>query len=192
MRYDGLNDYEIVSYVSENNEVANEVIFEKYRPLIYDRATKLYSYCKNCGADINDLVQEGMIGLLAAVKSYNPEKGAKFATYASICINNSVQTALKKFSRLKAIPQENLVALEEDVLDSTFVISAEDEYLAKESVSTLTEILYEGLSKFENEVLRLHIMGCSYSEIAEKLGKNPKAIDNAIQRIRKKLNGVAF
>jgi RNA polymerase sporulation-specific sigma factor len=71
-------------------------------------------------------------------------------------------------------------------------LSAEDEYLANESVSILSDTLYEELSKFENEVLRLHIVGCSYNEIAERLGKNPKAIDNAMQRIRKKLNGIIF
>jgi len=182
------NDNQLLYEAKNGNDDALNTIIEAYRSNVEAIAMKYIA----SPLEKDDLVQEGMIGLLAAVKSYNPEKGAKFATYASICINNSVQTALKKFSRLKAIPQENLVALEEDILDSTFVISAEDEYLAKESVSTLTEILYEGLSKFENEVLRLHIMGCSYSEIAEKLGKNPKAIDNAIQRIRKKLNGVAF
>jgi RNA polymerase sporulation-specific sigma factor len=133
-----------------------------------------------------------MIGLLAAIKSYNNHKGAKFATYASICINNSVQTALKKVSRLKDIPPANLLPLEDDYLESQVGLSAEDEYLANESVTTLTNILYEGLSSFENEVLRLHIVGCSYSEIGKKLGKNPKAIDNAIQRIRKKLSGVSF
>ena len=84
------------------------------------------------------------------------------------------------------------MSLEEDYINDVVHLSAEDEYLAKESVSTLSTVLYEELSSFENEVLRLYIVGCSYSEIAEKLDKNTKAIDNAIQRIRKKLEGVAF
>ena len=95
-------------------------------------------------------------------------------------------------SRLKDIPQSSLVSLEEDYFDDVVHLSAEDEYLAKESVSTLNSVLYEELSSFENEVLRLYIMGCKYNEIAEKLDRNTKAIDNAIQRIRKKLDGVAF
>ena len=93
---------------------------------------------------------------------------------------------------MKDIPQACLVALEDDIFENQFSLSAEDEFLAKESVNTLSDILYEELSRFENEVLRLYIVGCSYNEIAEKLGKNTKAIDNAIQRIRKKLSGVAF
>jgi RNA polymerase sporulation-specific sigma factor len=145
----------------------------------------------NSPLEKDDLIQEGMIGLLAAIKSYSNEKGAKFVTYANRCINNSIQTALRKISRMKDIPQNNIVTLEEDFFDNQVGLSAEDEYLAKESVCNLTDMLYEGLSSFENEVLRLHIVGCSYNEIAKKLGKNPKAIDNALQRIRKKLIGVS-
>lgn len=181
-------DKELLIEIRNNKFGAIEELIEKYRPTVEVIAMKYINF----SLEKDDLIQEGMIGLLAAINSYNDEKGAKFATYASRCINNSVQTALRKFSRLKDIPQNNIVALEEDYLDNQIALSAEDEYLAKESVSTLTEILYEGLSSFENEVLRLHIVGCSYNEIADKLGKNSKAIDNAIQRIRKKLNGVTF
>lgn len=172
---------------SGQNEVIDKLI-EKYRPAVESIAMKYI----NSPLEKDDLVQEGMIGLLAAIKSYNADKGAKFVTYASRCIENSIQTALRKFSRLKDIPQSSLVTLDESYLDFMVGLSAEDEYLAKESVSSLTDTLYECLSSFENQVLRLHIVGCSYSDIAERLGKNPKAIDNAIQRIRKKLNGVAF
>ena len=99
---------------------------------------------------------------------------------------------MRKVSRLKDIPQSSLVSIEDDYFNDVVHLSAEDEYLAKESVSNLSQVLYEELSSFENEVLRLYIVGCSYSEIADKLEKNTKAIDNAIQRIRKKLEGVAF
>jgi RNA polymerase sporulation-specific sigma factor len=167
---------------------AEEELIILYRDLVEVIASK-YSIAP---LEKDDIIQEGMIGLLAAIKSFNSGKGTKFTTYASRCIDNSIRTALKKFSRLKDIPQDSIVALEDDLVENNFGLSAEDEYLAKESVTTLTDILYEGLSSFENEVLRLHIVGCSYNEIAEKLGKNPKAIDNAIQRIRKKLSGVAF
>lgn len=183
-----LTDIELLSKIKNGHKSAIDQLIVMYRPTVESIAMKYI----NSPLEKDDLVQEGMIGLLAAIKSYNDEKGAKFVTYASRCIDNSVQTALKKFSRLKDIPQANLVALEEDHFDNMIGLSAEDEYLAKESVSTLTDVLYEGLSTFENEVLRLHIVGCSYNEIAQKLDKNPKAIDNAIQRIRKKLNGVAF
>ena len=181
-------DNDLLTEIKNGQPGAIETLIERYRPTVEAIAMKYI----NSPFEKDDLMQEGMIGLLAAIHSYQPEKGAKFVTYASICINNSVQTAIRKFSRMKDIPPSSIVALEEDFLDNRLGLSAEDEYLAKESVSTLTEVLYEGLSSFENEVLRLYIVGCSYQEIAEKLGKNPKAIDNAIQRIRKKLGGVTF
>lgn len=181
-------DNELLFEIKNKQDGAIEKLIERYRPTVEAIAMKYIG----SPLEKDDLIQEAMIGLLAAINSYSGDKGAKFVTYASRCINNSVQTALRKFSRMKDIPQSNIVTLEEDFFDTQVGLSAEDEYLAKESVSTLTDFLYEGLSRFENEVLRLYMVGCTYIEIAEKLGKNTKAIDNAIQRIRKKLNGVTF
>ncbi len=172
----------------DNDELATYILIDRYKSLVEVIAMKYI----NSPFEKDDLIQEGMIGLLAAIHSFNIEKGASFNTYASKCINNSIQSALRKFSRLKDIPQSNLVMLEEDYLEANAHLSAEDEYLANSSVNNLNSIIYEELSRFENEVLRLYIVGCSYSEIAKKLDKNTKAIDNAIQRIRKKLNGVTF
>lgn len=183
-----ITDEELLNQINSGDESATDKIIIRYRSTVEAIAMKYI----NSPLEKDDLVQEGMIGLVAAIKSYNSDKGAKFVTYATRCINNSMQTALNKFSRLKDIPQSSIVELDEDLIDNMTGLSAEDEFLAKESVSVLIDTLYEELSKFENEVLRLHIVGCSYTEIADKLGKNPKAIDNAIQRIRKKLNGVAF
>ena len=186
--YSKKTDNELLVEIKKNNNDAMDALIVRYRTTVEAIAMKYIA----SPLEKDDLVQEGMIGLLAAIKSYNSEKGTKFITYSSRCINNSVQTALRKFSRMKDVPQNSIVTLEEDYFENQVGLSAEDEYLAKESVSTLTEVLYEGLSSFENEVLRLYIVGCSYAEIAEKLGKNQKAIDNAIQRIRKKLDGVTF
>lgn len=174
-------DIELLDEIKNGNEKSIDELINKYRSSVEAIAMKYI----NSPLEKDDLVQEGMIGLLAAIKSYNSNKGAKFLTYACRCIDNSIQTALRKFSRLKDIPQGSIVTLEEDYFDNQYVLSAEDEYLANESVSILSDTLYEELSKFENEVLRLHTVGCSYNEIAERLGKNPKAIDNAMQRIRK-------
>ena len=181
-------DEELVAEIKSNKSGSIEELISRYRPTVAAIASKY----KNSPLETEDLIQEGLIGLLAAINSYSSEKGAKFATYATRCINNSVQTALRKFSRLKDIPPSSIMPLEEDFFDNYPALSAEDEFLAKESVSSLTDFLYEGLSRFENEVLRLYIQGHSYTEIAEKLSKKPKAIDNAIQRIRKKLEGVTF
>jgi RNA polymerase sporulation-specific sigma factor len=181
-------DAQLLRKINDGQPKALDELIVKYRPTVEAIAMKYI----NSPLEKDDLIQEGMIGLLAAINSYDPNKKAKFSTYASRCINNSIQTALRKFTRLRDIPQSNLVSLEEDYFENQVGLSAEDEYLAKESVTSLTDILYENLSRFENEVLRLYIVGCSYTEIADKLGKNAKAIDNAIQRIRKKLLGVAF
>lgn len=175
--------------MAEANEKNISQIVHEQKGLVETIAKKYI----NSPLELDDLIQEGMIGLLAAINSYNPQKGASFSTYATKCINTSILGALRKLSRLKDIPQTNIVPLEnEDSFDIKYMLSAEDEYLAKESVNNLSTILYEELSSFENEVLRLSISGCSYNEIAKRLDKNPKAIDNAIQRIRKKLKSIEF
>ncbi len=133
-----------------------------------------------------------MIGLYAAIKSYSNNKGTKFVTYASRCISNAIKSALNKFSRMKDIPQANVVSLDDDSMETQFGLSAEDEYLAQESVNIISDSIYEELSHFESDVLHLHLIGLSYTEIGDKLGKSAKAVDNAIQRIRKKLSRVTF
>ncbi|MGN0522500.1 MAG: sigma-70 family RNA polymerase sigma factor [Eubacterium sp.] len=177
-------DYELLSYAQSGNNEQIGIVIKKYRSLV-DSVASRYS---NSPLERDDLIQEGMIGLLAAIKSFDTSKGASFKTYATTCINNSIQTALRKFNRLKDIPIQNVVEYqEEQIPEHSGSLSAEDLFIAQESVSLLTKALRENLSDFENEVLRLHIAGCSYNEIAKRLSKTPKAIDNALQRVRKKL-----
>lgn len=184
-----LNEAEILSLCKEGDNEALTFIITRYRTAVEALASK-YS---DSPIEREDLIQEGMIGLLAAIKSFDCSKGTAFSTYCYTCINNSLQTALRKVSRQKDIPQGILVSLEDVTINnSNTALSAEDSFLAKESVSLLTELLQNELSEFENTVLRLHMIGCSYIEIADKLDKKPKAIDNALQRIRKKLKVVSF
>jgi RNA polymerase sporulation-specific sigma factor len=182
-------DDEILSYVQSGNNAQAEIVIKRYRQLVEVIAAKY----KDSPMERDDLIQEGMIGLLAAIKSYRKDKGASFKTYAKICIDNSIQSALRKFNRQKDIPIQSVVEFQEEEIPADSVISsAEDIVIAQESVSLLTKVLQDNLSDFENEVLRLHIVGCSYNEIAERLSKTPKAIDNALQRVRKKLFGVSL
>lgn len=183
-----MTDEQLLLQAKDDSSQIYDALIRRYRPTVEAIAMKYI----NSPLEKDDLIQEGMIGLYAAIKSYKTDKGAKFATYANRCINNSVQSALRKFTRMKDIPQSSIVPLEQSLFESKVGLSAEDEYLAQESVNTLADVIYEELSTFENEVLRLYLVGCSYNEIADKLGKTPKAVDNAIQRIRKKLNGVTF
>lgn len=184
-----LTENEILSRAKEGDNEALNFIIKKYRSMAEAIASK--ADCNTFERD--DIIQEAMIGLLAAIKSFDTQKGAKFSTYCFSCINNSVQTALRKTSRKKDIPESSVIPLEEEYVGNSSVYSsAEDSFLAQESVSLLTNLLNSSLSKFENNVLRLHMLGCSYNEIGEKLNKTPKAVDNALQRIRKKLKEVSF
>lgn len=184
-----LTETEILSLSKEGDNEALTFIITRYRTAVEALASK-YSSSE---IEREDLIQEGMIGLLAAIKSFDYRKGTAFSTYCYTCINNSLQTALRKVNRQKDVPRRNVIPLEEWFAETgSTSLSAEDSFLAQESVSVLTQQLQNELSEFENNVLRLHMIGCSYSEIADKLSKNPKAIDNALQRIRKKLKVVSF
>lgn len=180
---------EILSYAQSGDSAKLELLIEQSRQLVEAIASRY----KDSPLEREDLIQEGMIGLWAAIKSFDKTKGASFKTYAGTCIDNSMQSALRKFKRQKDIPAQNIVEyLEEEVSFENSFSSAEDTYIAQESVSLLTKVLQENLSDFENEVLRLHVVGCSYNEIAKRLCKTPKAIDNALQRARKKLASISF
>ncbi len=182
------NDTILSNAKSGDNKQA-EVLIVQNRTLVEAIASKY----TNSSLEYDDIVQEGMIGLLAAIKTFDKNNGTSFKTYAATCINNSIQTALKKFTRQKDIPQSQVIEYaEEEIPEQHGSISAEDYYIAGESVSMLAKILKENLSDYENEVLRLHIVGCNYNEIANRLSKTPKSVDNALQRIKKKLAAVNF
>ena len=179
----------ILSNAQSGNDADAEALIHRYRQVVELAAARY----KDSPMEREDLIQEGMIGLLAAIKSFDAKKGASFKTYSKICIDNAMQTALRKFNRLKDIPVQNVIEYQEEEipLESSFA-SAEDIVIAQESVSLLTKVLQQNLSDFENEVLRLHIVGCSYNEIAKRLCKTPKAIDNALQRVRRKITNISL
>ncbi len=190
MSHSGKNTNDtILSNAKSGDNKQAEALINQYRSTVEAIAGKYTS----SPLEYDDIIQEGMIGLLAAIKSFDEKKGASFKTYAATCINNSIQTALRKFKRQKDIPQSAVVEYaEEEIPEANGSISAEDYYIAGESVSMLAKILKENLSEYENEVLRLHIVGCNYNEIANRLSKTPKSVDNALQRIKKKLAAVNF
>lgn len=185
-----LTDEELLSLKHDDDTESDiyDVIIKRHKETVEIIASKY----KNAPLEHDDLIQEGMIGLYAAIKSYSNNKGTKFVTYASRCISNAIKSALNKFSRMKDIPQANVISLDDDSMEVQFGLSAEDEYLAQESVNIISDSIYEELSHFESDVLHLHLIGLSYNEIGDKLGKSAKAVDNAIQRIRKKLSRVTF
>lgn len=135
------------------------------------------------GLEFDDAVQEGLIGLFRAIEQYDKTKGASFATYANVCIRNAIFAAYKAANRRKHAPLNQSVPIPAG--QST--PGPEEDAILHELFSSTMEKLKTRLSPFEKQVLQYHIQGLSYKEIAYKVGKSPKAIDNALARLRRKL-----
>ena len=197
MDYRDFNDYELLTYISERNEEASEVLFEKYRPLIITTATRLFGYCKNTGLELNDLIQEGMLGLNLAMNSFDEERDASFYTYAKMCIERKIITQIVASRRLKHKVLNDSLSLEstdENNTDYVFDKSLTDNSYNPEEIlfntedeKDLVKEVSKVLTNFEVQVFELKINGFDYKEIAEILDKDIKAIDNALQRIKFKI-----
>ena len=191
-----MNDYELLSYVSENSEEANDIVFEKYKPYIVDRANKLFVYCKNFGVEINDLIQEGMLGLNDAIKTFSEVHDTTFYTYASKCINSRIISFVVKSGRLKNKILNDSVFLElnesdrsngfgKELADNSY--NPEEILIDLESKREILDIIDMYLTDFEKEVINLKINGFKYREIADIMGRDVKYIDNCIQKIKNKI-----
>lgn len=191
--YKDYNDYELLNYISENNEEANEIIFKKYEPLIISLSKDMIKYAKNNGIDINDMIQEGMIGLSNAINTFKDSKETLFYTYAKTCIKRKMIDLLISTNRLKNKALNSSISFNLDDEKDLFYL-AKDETTNPESILLKTESEEEikkfankELSSIELEVFKLKINGYSYKEIAEILDMNPKKVDNTLQRIKNKL-----
>ncbi len=188
MKYSNYTDEELV-LLAKTDEMALERLMERYKPMINAQAR---SYFLNSG-DLDDLVQEGMIGVFKAITSFNGK--SSFKTYVFTCVRSSIITAVKKSNRIKHKPLNNYISLsgsEGDDADKSLLISdknfePEKNYLEMEAEKELKKTIEETLSSFEHQILVLYLQGFSYADISKKTGKKEKSIDNAIQRIRKKL-----
>ena len=195
MQYREYNDYELLNYISENNEEANEILFEKYKPLIVNISNKLYKYCKNKGLELNDLIQEGMLGLNLALKNYDQNKDASFYTYARKCIERKIISLVVSTCRLKHKILNDSVSFEiktneTDVFEMVVgdnSYNPEDVMINYETETEIIEKAHNLLTDLEKQVFDLKISGFNYKEIAEILEKDPKTIDNAIQRLKQKM-----
>ena len=197
MDYREYEDEENVRFCRQGDDEAMEYLLKKYRGMVRKETRKLYLI----GAEEEDLTQEGMIGLFKAIRDYDLEKGTDFALFAHVCIVRQLYSAVTASNRKKNIPlneytslyatvekEDNPVTLE-NVLRADGV-DPEEQVLAREKETEIWEQIDKQLSNMEKEVLKHYLKGDSYSEIAGKLGKEKKAIDNAIQRIRAKLSGL--
>ena len=151
------------------------------------------------GGDREDLIQEGMIGLYKAVRDFNPDKNISFKTFADVCITRQILTAIRTANRNKHTPLNASISINAPVFDddsgatilniiqSTSISNPEELYIIDESLKEIKNEISKKLSGFENTVLELYLDGLSYVEISEKTDKSIKSIDNALQRIKKKL-----
>ncbi|MBQ8209442.1 MAG: sigma-70 family RNA polymerase sigma factor [Clostridia bacterium] len=179
--YNGLSDDELISLVREGDGKAVDALLLKYKGTVSYLADKFFSN----SLTFDDWFQEGMIGLLLAIRTYNPDGGASFATYSSVCIKNRLSVCLKKATNLKNLPLNTAVPYE-DVQDLT-VDSSEDNYIASESYRYFESTLLQQLSGTEQNVMQLYISGFSYAEIAQQLKISVKSVDNAVCRAKNKL-----
>ncbi len=192
IEYAEKDDIFLQRLASKGDRDAEEHLAERYLRLVRICARPLFLV----GGDSEDLIQEGTFGLLSAIRRFDPAEGASFRTFAEHCIRKRLLSAIRSASRLKHLPLNDGISFEHLSEDSSAEISAlpdllrrdpEELFLAKESREELYRAFSRCLSRFEKDVLTLYLEGLSYREIAERLFKSEKSIDNAVQRIRRKL-----
>lgn len=192
MEYKDFNDYELLSYIAEGNEEANNIIIKKYEPLINKIATKMLPYCKNNGLEKSDLIQEGMIGLDHAISRYHEVNNILFYTYAKTCIQRKIMSVIISSNRNKnKILNDSISYDNETNLISKFIKDSnpnpEEAILDLEIEEDLVIKIKNSLTPLEEQVFSLLIAGFKYNEIAKILDKSKKSVDNTIQRIKQKI-----
>ena len=186
--YDSMQDEEIVAIAqSEGEGEALEYLLNKYKNFVRAKARSYFLI----GADHEDIVQEGMIGLFKAIQNYQADKETSFRTFASLCIDRQLYSAVQNSNRQKHQPLNSYVSLsdenESDHLEGSWSEDPEALIIDQESTRTLEREITKVLSPMENKVLDYYLRGYGYVKIAEIMGKTPKSIDNALQRIRGKI-----
>ncbi len=188
--YDTCTDEELIERLRAGEREITDYLIDKYKSLVRTKARALYL----AGGDHEDLIQEGMLGLFKAVRDYRPEKEAAFSTFAGLCIDRQMYSAVASSQRQKHQPLNSFVSLSEPVSEQELRLvdeeTPEEIMISRENLQGMHERIKERLSRFEYQVLELYLKGYDYTQIAEKLGKQPKAIDNALQRIRNKVREV--
>lgn len=192
--YKNMSDEDLITVIKSGDKFALEFLIEKYKELVNMKVSKFFMI----GAEKEDIVQEGLIGLFKAVKNYNPEMQNSFKTFANLCIERQLITAIKSSNRQKHMPLNSYLSLNTaayeddedsnllDIFDSHQIEDPLDTITKKEYYKTVEVAIDKSLSDFEKKVLNRYMQGESYVQIAEKLDAPVKSIDNAIQRIRKK------
>jgi RNA polymerase sporulation-specific sigma factor len=201
-KYEALSDEEIVMRIQKGDKSGVDYLMEKYKALVRNKAKALFLI----GGDKDDLIQEGMIGLYKAIRDYDCEKQSSFFNFADLCISRQIYSAIKASNRKKNIPLNTYISIYTpaygenmdnedkealvDIIHQKSVSNPEELVIDKENTSMIEYELVRRLSDLEKKVLDLYMQDLKYIQIAEVLGKEPKTIDNALTRIKTKLNKV--
>ncbi len=195
--YSNYSDEELIVQLRDGEEGITEYLMNKYKNLVRSKAKSMYIL----GADSDDLIQEGMIGLFKALRDYDSGRDASFFTFADLCVSRQMYTAVQASKRQKHIPLNTYVSLygsvgknhdgeEEELVNLLADVagqSPEDVVIDRENVIQLEQTIERELSSFEKQVLDLYLTGMRYQQIAKVLGRDDKSTDNALQRIKTKL-----
>ena len=195
--YGDYNDHELIYLINDNNEVANDLMYEKYKPLVMHYARKYSLSTKKSGVDVNDLFQEGMLGLYNAIKHYKEDSAASFWTFASVCIDRAICNATRNSNTKKQAYLNDSLSLDYvyDFYETTLVdfISDGDKHnpenivTSKDEEKRLYNLISKNLSSSEHEIFELKRLGFNYDEISEILDISKKKITNTMQRVRYKV-----
>ena len=194
--YEALTDEELIERIRMGDSDAEDVLYIRYKQVVRSKARTYFLV----GADREDIIQEGMIGLYKAVCDYEFGKQASFRAFAELCITRQIITAIKSATRKKHIPLNTYVSLSRpvyedgdgertliDVLETTRISDPEEALIGRESYEAVARDIENALSKLEREALSLYLQGLSYQQIAAAMGRSTKCVDNSIQRVKKKL-----
>ncbi|MDE7285733.1 MAG: RNA polymerase sporulation sigma factor SigH [Lachnospiraceae bacterium] len=198
--YEKYSDEELIVWLRDGESAITDYIMDKYKNLVRSKAKSMYIL----GADREDLIQEGMIGLFKAIRDYDTGRDASFFTFADLCVSRQMYTAVQAAGRQKHTPLNTYISLyanasenggaeggeERELIDSMLSQSErnpEELLIDRENVELLEKIIEKELSSFENQVLDLYLTGMKYNQIAKVLGRDDKSTDNALQRIKTKL-----
>jgi RNA polymerase sporulation-specific sigma factor len=198
-RYLSYSQETLLKLAQKKDNIAMEFLIEKYKGLVRKKARSLYLM----GGDKDDLVQEGMVGLFKAIRDFDTSSQVVFSAFADLCISRQLYTAIRSSNRKKNIPLNSYVSLDDEnwnmndrlhTMNSNITCNLSSEaqnpeniYVEKEYVNHILKRAKELFSPLEHQIFDLYLSGATYSEISDELNKSPKSIENAMQRIRKKI-----
>ena len=193
--YEALSDEDLLSLHRAGDARAEEALYARYKQIVRSKARTYFLI----GADREDIIQEGMIGLYKAVVDYQFDKNASFRSFAELCITRQIISAIKAATRKKHVPLNTYISFNRpayesenerpliDVLTSTRISDPEEVLIGRENYAAVADSIEHSLSRLERDTLGLYLYGYSYQQIADHLQVTSKSVDNAIQRVKKKL-----